>query len=116
MMGGQPLVVADRAAVPAEPGEGPLDDPAAGQDLKGVRQAPTDELDAQAQGGRPGDQPASIGGIGPDQPDATAAGAQPVVQPGSGAAGVPAPVEPVYGAPGREIGGQARQTQPLWAT
>jgi hypothetical protein len=60
MMGGQPLVVADRAAVPAEPGEGPLDDPAAGQDLKGVRQAPTDELDAQAQGGRPGDQPASI--------------------------------------------------------
>jgi hypothetical protein len=49
VMVGQPFVVADGTAIPAEPGEGTLDDPAAGQDLKGVRQAPTDELDAQAQ-------------------------------------------------------------------
>jgi hypothetical protein len=34
--GGQLLVVADGAAVLADPGEGALDDPAAGQDLKGV--------------------------------------------------------------------------------
>jgi hypothetical protein len=74
MMGGQPFVVADGAAIPAEPGEGPLDHPAARQDLEGVRQAPADQLDAQAQGGRrPAEQPALIGGIGPHQPDAAAA-------------------------------------------
>src|SRR6266700_256095 len=74
----QPFVVADRAAIAAEPGEGPLDDPAARQHLEGVRQAPTDQLDTQAQGGpRPDDQPASVGGIGPHQADAAAAKAQP---------------------------------------
>jgi hypothetical protein len=35
--GGQVLVVADGAAVLADPGEGPLDYPAAGQDGEGVQ-------------------------------------------------------------------------------
>ena len=42
--GGQVLVVADGAAVLADPGEGSLDNPAAGQDLEGVRGAPGDNL------------------------------------------------------------------------
>jgi hypothetical protein len=51
--GGQVFVVADGASVLADPGEGPLDDPAAGQDLEGVRVAFGDDLDSHLQGGRP---------------------------------------------------------------
>ncbi len=77
-MRGQPFVVADGAAIVAEPGEGPLDDPSAGQDLEGVRQPPTDDRHPIAKrGGCPADQLACIGGIGPHQADAALRTAQP---------------------------------------
>src|SRR5439155_27287586 len=77
--GGQVLVVPDCAAVLADPGEGPLDDPAAGQDFEGVRFALGDDLQGHLQAGGPGGQGAGVSGIGPDQPD-TPAGAVGVPQ------------------------------------
>src|SRR5689334_953472 len=44
-LAGEALVVADGAAVLADPGDSPLHDPAAGQDLKCVRVALGDDLD-----------------------------------------------------------------------
>src|SRR6266545_731927 len=65
------LVVADGAAVAADPGEGALHHPAARQHLEGVGQAPADDVDPKAQGGsRPDHQLARVAGVGPDQPDA----------------------------------------------
>jgi hypothetical protein len=49
---GSALVVAHGAPVVADPREGALHDPAAGQYLEGVREALADDLDPQAQGGR----------------------------------------------------------------
>ena len=37
VVGGQPFVVADGAAVAGNPGQGPLDHPPAGQDFEGVQ-------------------------------------------------------------------------------
>ena len=58
--GREAFVVADGAAVLADPGEGPLDDPAAGQDLEGVRAAPGDDLDGYLQGRGPAREPALV--------------------------------------------------------
>jgi hypothetical protein len=52
--GGEASVIAGGAAVPADPGEPPLCDPAAGQDLEGVRVAPGGDLDRHRHGGGPG--------------------------------------------------------------
>src|SRR5881392_2976934 len=79
--GGQVLVVAGGAAVLADPGEGPFDDPAAGQDLEGVRVALGDDLQSHLQGCGPGGQLAGVSGVGPDQAD-TVAGASGVPQQG----------------------------------
>jgi hypothetical protein len=73
----EPFVVADGTAVFGDPGDGALHHPSAGQNLEGVGQASVDNVDPHAQaGGRPGDQLAGIGGISPDQTDATAGSAQ----------------------------------------
>jgi hypothetical protein len=85
--GGQLLVVPDGAAVLADPGEGPLDDSAAGQDLKDVLLAPGDHLHGDLQCRGPGGELAGIGGISPDQLDA-AAGAVQVPQQRPGAVAV----------------------------
>src|SRR6266496_3718817 len=77
---GQALVVADAAAVLADPGEGALDDPAAGQDLEGVRVALAHDLDDQVQSGGPGDELAGVSGVGPGQADTAAVGTQPPQQ------------------------------------
>ena len=68
---GQPLVVADGAAVPGDPGQGPLDDPPAGQHLEGVQVTGTaDDLDGELErAGGPGDQLAGVDTVGPGQPD-----------------------------------------------
>src|SRR6266508_4191100 len=59
------LVVADGAAVAADPGEGALHHPAARQHLEGVGQAPADDVDPKAQGGsRPDHQLARVAGVG----------------------------------------------------
>jgi hypothetical protein len=72
---GEPLVVAHAAAVLADPGEGPLDDPAAGQYLERVRVALADDLDGQAQDGcGPAGQLAGVGGVSPGQADAAVPG------------------------------------------
>src|SRR5215468_6493313 len=52
--GGPVLVVADGAPVLADPGEGPLHDPAAGQHLEGVPVALGDDLECHLQGLGPG--------------------------------------------------------------
>ena len=49
VVGGQPLVVADGAAVAGDPRQRPLDHPPAGQDLKGVQViGPFHDLQGQA--------------------------------------------------------------------
>ena len=88
MAGGQVLVVADGAAVFADPGEGPFDDPAAGQDLEDVPVTLGHDLDGDLHGGGPGGQLAGgVSGIGPDQDD-FGAGAVQVPQQGPGAVAV----------------------------
>ena len=77
--GREAFVVADGAAVLADPGEGALDDPPAGQHFEGVRFALGDDLQGHLQAGGPGGQGAGVSGIGPDQPD-TPAGAVGVPQ------------------------------------
>ena len=77
--GGQVLIIAGGAAVFADPGEGPFDDPVAGQDLEGVRVALGHDLEGHLQCGGPGGQRAGVSGIGPDQAD-TPAGAVGVPQ------------------------------------
>jgi hypothetical protein len=68
---GLAFVVDGQPAVLAEPGEGALYDPAAGQDLKVVDAlAFADDLERQGEGLLgPGDQLAGIPGISPDQPE-----------------------------------------------
>ena len=70
--GGQVLVVASGAPVLADPGEGPLDDPAAGQYFEGMLVALGDDLQRHLHRRGPGGQGAGVSGIGPDQPDAPA--------------------------------------------
>jgi len=55
MVPGQVLVVADGAAAPGDPRQGPLDDPAAGEHLEGVQViGPPDDLQRQLrEGGMP---------------------------------------------------------------
>jgi hypothetical protein len=74
---GLALVVDGQPAALAEPGEGALYDPAAGQDLKVVDAlAFADDLDRQREDlGGPGDQLASVAGVGPDQPEGREVGA-----------------------------------------
>ncbi len=74
--GREAFVVADGAAVLADPGECPLHDPAAGQDLEGVRLAPGDDLEVHLHGRGPGAQLAGVDGVGPDQADAAAGAVQ----------------------------------------
>ncbi len=74
--GGEALVVADGAAVLADPGEGALYHPAAGKHLEGVRVAPGDDLQVHLQGRGPGAQLAGVDGIGPDQADAAGGAVQ----------------------------------------
>ena len=68
---GLAFVVDGQPAVLAEPGEGALHDPAAGQDLEVVDAlAFADDLDRQGKDLLgPDDQLAGVAGIGPDQPD-----------------------------------------------
>ena len=70
--GREAFVVADGPAVLADPGERPLYDPPAGQDLEGVRIAPGDDLQVHLHGRGPAAEPAGVDGIGPDQADAAA--------------------------------------------
>jgi hypothetical protein len=82
--GGQVLVVADGAAVFADPGEGPLDDPAAGQDLEGVRVAFADDFQGHVENLGPGGEFPDVSGVGPDQADAAAGAVQvPQQRPGA---------------------------------
>ena len=71
VVGGQPLVVADGPAVPGDPGQGALDDPAAGQHLEGVQViVAADDLEGELErGGGPGDQFPGADAVGPGQPD-----------------------------------------------
>jgi hypothetical protein len=66
------FIVADGAAVLADPGESALHDPPAGQDLEGVRVAPGDDADGHLQGCGLGGELAGVDGISPDQADAAA--------------------------------------------
>jgi hypothetical protein len=74
VVGGQAFVVAGAAAVAGDPGQGALDDPAAGQDLEGVQGiGPFDDFDGQVQpGGRPGEQLPGVASVGPGPADAVA--------------------------------------------
>jgi hypothetical protein len=74
--GREAFVVADGAAVLADPGEGALYYPAAGQHLEGVRVAPGDDLQGHLHGRGPGAQLAGVDGAGPDQPDAAGGAVQ----------------------------------------
>jgi hypothetical protein len=75
--GGQLFVVPDGAAVLADPGEGPLDGPPAGQDLEDVLLAPGHDLDRHLHRGGPGRELAGgVSGIGPDQQDLPAGAVQ----------------------------------------
>ena len=71
MVGGQPLVVSDGPPVPGDPGQRPLDHPAAGQDFEGVQViGPPDDLDGELERGLgPGDQLPGVAAVGPGQPD-----------------------------------------------
>ena len=75
---GQVLIIAGGAPVFADPGEGPLNDPAA-RHFEGVRVVFGDDLQGHLQRRGPGGQGAGVSGIGPDQPD-TPAGAVGVPQ------------------------------------
>src|SRR5215470_15964611 len=87
--GGQAFVVADGAAVLADPGEGSFDNPAPRQDLEGVQVVgAADDLQGQVQAGGPGGEPPGlVAGVGPDQADAGAGAAQ-VPQQGAGGVAV----------------------------
>ena len=74
--GREAFVVANSAAVLADPGEGPLHYPATWQDLERVGVAHGDDLQVHLQGRGPGAQVAGIDGIGPDQADVAAAAVQ----------------------------------------
>jgi hypothetical protein len=68
--GGQVLVVADGAAVLADPGEDAFHDPASGHDLEGVPVAPGHDLKGDLEGGGPGGELAGfagVAGVGSDQ-------------------------------------------------
>jgi hypothetical protein len=99
--GGQVLVVADGAAVLADPGEGPLDYPAARQDLEGVRVTLGDDLDGQAQGRGPGGQLA--GGVSGGQQQATGVDGDVPLAAVDLLGVIPAP-----GGPGHGVGGAGR--------
>jgi hypothetical protein len=85
--GGRLLVVPDGAAVLADPGEGPLDHPAARQDLEGMPVALSHDLHGDLHGRGPGGELASVAGIGPDHPN-TPAGAVEIPQQRPGAIAV----------------------------
>src|SRR6266571_1946890 len=70
------FVVADGAAVLADPGECALYDPAAGQHLEGMRVAPGDDLQVYLQGRGPAGELAGVDGISPYQTDAAAGAVQ----------------------------------------
>src|SRR6266571_5710803 len=74
--GREAFVVADGAAVLADPGECPLYHPAAGQHLEGVRVAPGDDLQGHLQAGGPAGELAGVDSTGPDQADAAAGAVQ----------------------------------------
>jgi hypothetical protein len=82
-MGGQALIVADGAAMLADPGKRPLHQPAARQHLEGrlARALPHDLHHQVQHARRPRDQLAGIPGIGPHQPDAAIGHPQPPQQP-----------------------------------
>ena len=69
----QAFVVADGAAAPGDPRQGPLDDPAAGQHLEGVQViGPLDDFQRQLRlelGLGPGDELAGVSAVGPGEPD-----------------------------------------------
>ena len=73
MVLGQAFVVADGAAAAGDPCQGPLDDPAAGQDLEGVQvTGPLDDLEFQPgleRGPGPGDEFAGVAAVSPGQLD-----------------------------------------------
>ena len=74
----QPFVVPDGAPGAADPGEGPLHDPAAAQHDEGMGGGAPDDLHSQPQVCvRPGDQLAGVAAIGPGQGHGAEAGAQP---------------------------------------
>ena len=85
--GREAFVVADGAAVLADPGEGALYHPPAGQYLEGVRVAPGHDLQGHLHAGGPGAQLAGVDGVGPDQAD-VARGAVEVPQQRPGAVAV----------------------------
>src|SRR5215469_1387281 len=74
VVGGEAFVVACAAAVAGDPGQGPLDHPAAGQDLEGVLVVGAfDDLDGQLEvGGRPGLEFPGVDAVGPGVADAAA--------------------------------------------
>jgi hypothetical protein len=75
--GGQGLVVPDGTAVLADPGEGPLHNPAAGQDLEDVTIALSHDLDRHLRRTGPGSQLAcAVSSVGPDQQDLDAGAVQ----------------------------------------
>jgi hypothetical protein len=74
--GREALVVADGAAVLADPGECPLYDPPARQHLERVPVGPGDDLQGHLHGRGPGGELAGVDGVGPDQADAAAGAVQ----------------------------------------
>jgi hypothetical protein len=80
-VGGQAFVVAGAAAVAGDPGQGPLDYPAAGKNGEGVQVIGSfDDLHGELEvGGGPGLQLPGVAAVGPGQAD-TAAGAAQVEQ------------------------------------
>src|SRR5437764_4475122 len=78
VVGGEAFVVAGAAAVAGDPGQGPLDDPAAGQDGEGVQVIGSfDDLHGQFEvGGGPGLQFPGVAAVGPGQADAAASAVQ----------------------------------------
>ena len=71
MVFGEPFVVADASSVSGDPGQGPFNNPAAGQDMEacGVIGA-FDDGQGQAQGlAGPDDELSGVSAVGPDQAD-----------------------------------------------